>query len=253
MLEKYGFRTMSAEDCWQKEGWGVALDPGSTVYVRDEGSVTTYVGAADGGHVCEVYNDGEMEGQWTGDTYIDALVNGFIDYFHRQAVHECRDEALLIGCTWCFEDVINWLAAKVPVAIRDGIRDVLSDKEGNFDEEWHVLSAKAYDGAIEMARLIASKNHGEVWDCEFEDVWDDLEDKGDGMRGKDEIERMLDDLNNRIAEFDAEVRDNVDHKEVRNNWRGRNFENAQNLARLADNLREQRDALLWVLGRKEEL
>lgn len=91
MLDLSKYEQMTADECWDRYGWGIDAEENSIVYHRIMGEREIFVDKLRGGYFCcEIYepttaddvwlaDSDEMTGQWTEDTIEDAIRGAVVD------------------------------------------------------------------------------------------------------------------------------------------------------------------------------
>lgn len=178
LIKRYGFEPMTSETSWDKYGWGWALKESSTVYLRKVGDTRIWIGELDEDKrrfVCEVEHGCDLEGQWDGDNYYEALLNGLIDTVIRIAVKEMWDEPKQQGLKYCCEDVINAAATYGAQVLYYGFERLPElfphSPEGvlTTPDELELYDALIGE-AIEYVKFDCERMNGRLG-IEFEDVW----------------------------------------------------------------------------------
>ena len=86
MLNMKKYERMTADECWNRFGWGSEAKEGTMVLYRVINGYEVFCDEmrdeyADDGAVfgCEIFKDGEMVGQWFDGSYEDAIRGAVVD------------------------------------------------------------------------------------------------------------------------------------------------------------------------------
>ena len=111
LLDLTAYEHMTPQECWERHGWGSEAIQGSTVFHLAFGETEVFVDAVDDGYggkqACEIYDGGDMTGQWFADSPLDAIRGAVIDSIGFRTM---REEV-------CCEDAVNVVSYRAYVRL----------------------------------------------------------------------------------------------------------------------------------------
>lgn len=167
-MKMQNFECITAEQAMSDYGWGIDLMPGSTVYRREEGEVSTWVGHSreQDCWVCEIELGGGCAAQAYADDPEGAFARAIVAYLAPIAAFEQWVKPMTLGLKVCCEDVVNWLTYEGYRAFVNGFRAIAYEIDTPIEMDDMSLLNRIGTYAIEYVR-----DHACELGIEFEDVW----------------------------------------------------------------------------------